>query len=155
MLRVDFCPDIDGGRWNIYYPTDGVIFRLGLWMGDYYFEKDEAAKIPHVELGKVEDDMLMVFAIEFRHGHSYDILWWIEHEIREAIGRELKGWMFDDGVGEIGEPDKRTYSSYYDYQMNAWNISLKRDIIRKSVMILMMLAERRMAPKEVRRLYGL
>jgi hypothetical protein len=105
------------GYWLIYHPGNRGHFGLEFWFGSYLL--DGRVWVPHVSLGpeSVGDTIMeRVFAVEFRHGHAYDILWWIEYEIREAVGRELGAAMFDDGAGYYGDPLKPIFGTFLEYQ---------------------------------------
>ena len=147
MLVVETHPDTEEAYWQVTHPKDTAYLVLDFWFGDHRLDKDELARIPHVVLDEEDDGMTNVFAIEFRHGHSYEMLWWIEHEIREAVGRELDGCMFDDGVGIMGEPDPDTYATYMEYRRRrGWTTG---DCVAE-----LLRHEKASLPKDMREIYG-
>lgn len=53
--------------------------------------------------------------IEFRHGHGWDIMWWMEHPFMYAFIQEFGGAAYDDGIGEEPyEIHDETFPEYLD-----------------------------------------
>jgi hypothetical protein len=142
------------GYWFVYHPENRDYFALEFWFGSNLLELD-CSDIPHVSLGQerigAAVDMERAFAVEFRHGHSYDILWWIEYEIREEVGCALNARMFDDGVGDCGKPRTDRYDTLAEYRKQQ-----NGKIVRRltSAVANWLRAEKKTAPKSIRRLYG-
>lgn len=87
--------DDDGPTWFVHLRENESV-RLIFWMGKYL---EENASHP---------------CIEFRHGHSYDFLWWIEREITKKLHDVFGGVTVDDGIGQYEiEPVEHRY--YYNY----------------------------------------
>jgi hypothetical protein len=146
-------PDLKGG-WFVYHPNDKDYFGLKFWFGTYLI--DVVSKLPHVSLGRDSDsdgEYELAFAVEFQHGHSFEILWWMEYEIREAVGRELNAHMFDDGVGDMGKPRRRVFKNFrqYQYQLyrNCNRVAGWDDFILKGLE-----EGKAVVPEDVRPLYG-
>ena len=54
--------------------------------------------------------------IEFRHGHGFNFLWWVEGVFRENLGKKYSARMWDDGVGwETDAPKPERYTSFKTY----------------------------------------
>lgn len=58
--------------------------------------------------------MKILPCIEFRHGHSFDFLWWLEREFTLYLKEAFPGKTVDDGIGEY-EIEPTHYSTYYEY----------------------------------------
>lgn len=57
--------------------------------------------------------------IEFRHGHAWGILWWIEQEIREDLAARYKAVQYDDAQVEPTPNRPERFDTYSAYQV--WN----------------------------------
>lgn len=46
--------------------------------------------------------------IEFRHGHGFSFMWWVESVVRENLGKQYNARMFDDGceINPKANPDR-------------------------------------------------
>lgn len=53
--------------------------------------------------------------IEFRHGHSFRFMWWVEGVFRENLGKYYNAKMWDDGVGECGPANPERYETFKTY----------------------------------------
>jgi len=53
--------------------------------------------------------------IEFRHGHSFQFMWWVEGVFRENLGKHYNAKMWDDGVGECGPANPERYETFQTY----------------------------------------
>lgn len=87
---------LDGIAWDISYNEEvGLI----CWPSKFTNWYDEAKQIR---------------CIEFRHGHAWHFLWWIEDEIRNFFASKYNAEQWDDGIGKM--PTKSTsYFCYADY----------------------------------------
>jgi hypothetical protein len=52
--------------------------------------------------------------LEFRHGHGFQLWWWIEYEIREELACRFGCHQEDDGTGATENYTER-YDTYADY----------------------------------------
>lgn len=99
-------------QWFLQYKDEGFI-GMHFWLTDnqqWGEEKD----------GKwIEFDEPKVISkqscIEFRHGHSFQFMWWVEGLFRENLGVHYNAEMWDDGVGECGKPDPERYETFKTY----------------------------------------
>lgn len=71
--------------------------------------------------------------IEFQHGHSYDILWWLEYEIREELALMYKAKTADDAISGYHEPQIERFANYKEYLLFVYEHRLitKVDFWRK------------------------
>ena len=137
--------------WILRSPEDDQ-FAIVFWFGDHWLSKPDPS--PKVVLQPdVHEGMDKVFAVEFRHGHSWRILWWIEWEIRNAVAKALGARMYDDAYYKEGgeAPLNETYPSYVRYM----KACLAREgRVRRAVLMAMERSEMNTAPESVRELYG-
>jgi len=52
---------------------------------------------------------------EIRHGHQFQVMWWLDRQITAEIARAFNGHLFDDAFSEEITPTPK--SSFYDYAM--------------------------------------
>ena len=52
------------------------------------------------------------YVIEFRHGHTFDFMWWVEAVIRENLGQIYGAHMYDDGCEIDPEPNPERYETF-------------------------------------------
>ncbi len=57
--------------------------------------------------------------IEFRHGHSFHFMWWVEGVFRENLGKHYSARMWDDGIGECSSENLDKYETYKSYLTHA------------------------------------
>lgn len=53
-------------------------------------------------------------ALQIPHKHCYEVMWWVEYEIRERLAGKLDAKQFDEGVGNV-ENATEFYQTYNDY----------------------------------------
>ena len=53
--------------------------------------------------------------IEFRHGHSFRFMWWVEGVFRENLGKIFNAKMWDDGTGECEDAKPENFESFKSY----------------------------------------
>lgn len=52
------------------------------------------------------------YLLEFRHGHTYNFMWWVEGVIRENLGAHYNGYMLDEGAEIDSTPHPEKYASF-------------------------------------------
>jgi hypothetical protein len=52
------------------------------------------------------------YVIEFRHGHTFQFMWWVEAVIRENLGQIYEANMYDDGCEISPIPNPEKYESF-------------------------------------------
>lgn len=53
--------------------------------------------------------------LEFRHGHTFFFMWWVEGVIRENLGKIYSASMFDDGTDINPTPNPEKYKTFEHY----------------------------------------
>jgi hypothetical protein len=116
IFTIDFQIDVERGwgkyQWILNYKdTDyiGMVF----WLSDdasYGYEED----------GKwIDSDDKTILSkqscIEFRHGHSFRFMWWVEGVFRENLGKHYNAKMWDDGIGECEPANPKKYETFKSY----------------------------------------
>lgn len=100
-------------QWFLQYKDEDYIAMI-FWLTDdesYGEEKDGE----YIEYDKPKI-LSKQSCIEFRHGHSYNFMWWVEGVFRENLGKHYNARMWDDGCGWIEEPQKlERYESFESY----------------------------------------
>ena len=100
-------------QWFLQYKDEDYI-ALVFWLSDdvsYGDEKDGE----FIEYDKPKI-LSKQSCIEFRHGHSYNFMWWVEGVFRENLGKHYNARMWDDGTGWIDGPQKmERYESFEAY----------------------------------------
>jgi hypothetical protein len=61
--------------------------------------------------------------IEFRHGHSFQFMWWVEGVFRENLGKHYNANMWDDGIGECGPANPEHFETFKTYAIGNKNYS--------------------------------
>lgn len=131
---LDFYPpeEIEEGgiNWQLHAEPDDGYLGLIFWLDKY-----GNPETFDPETGTWGE---MLPCIEFRHGHAYRFLWWVEHEIREELACLYDAYSVDDATGELEAPDKSRYVSYRDYLVRgrwdkvnadpAWKEFLNREL---------------------------
>jgi len=103
MLKVK---SVENG-WIIYHPEDEDYLALAIWHS--YFQEYNTT-------GKTGE---RIKAIEFRHGHPYRILYWIESYIRASLAKKYNCKAWDDGIGPYQEKDPaETLEEYWPGWLN-------------------------------------
>lgn len=64
---------------------------------------------------KLEKCTVELPCIEFRHGHSWPFLWWVEYEIREELAVRYDAKVMDDSDGKLGRSQKERFATYSEY----------------------------------------
>lgn len=135
QLTVDFSPEEKS--WLVSYNNDGHL-ALTFWIGKSY-----RAKKPN--------------CIEFRHGHGYNCLWWIENQIREQLAEKYKARCYDDGIGWY-EREYVHYPTYREYLLKTHMQHLSShpsyDGLMKQHVKMMMDIDRETMPPELHHLLG-
>lgn len=90
--------DNDEKSWIVQYDYD---IAMTFWISD---NLDEEGNI-------ISKDT----CLEFRHGHYFHFMWWVEGVFRENLGKHYNAKMFDEGVGDCGEPEPERFSSFREY----------------------------------------
>ncbi len=97
------------------------------WIGLSFWISDE---IDFTKTGK-KKVISKQNCIEFRHGHAYNLMWYIEGVFREALGEHYKARMWDDGVGWIEEgPDVKRFESFKKYK-NGYMSDLDKEELKE------------------------
>jgi hypothetical protein len=100
-------------QWTLQYKNEDYI-ALQFWLSDdveYGEEKDG-------EYTEYDEPKILSkqSCIEFRHGHSYNFMWWVEGVFRENLGKHYDARMWDDGCGWIEEERRLDrYESFESY----------------------------------------
>ncbi len=107
--------DEEDMSWFIDYPKHdyiGFVFWLaddieyGSGEGDDYEPYDEPLRMSRQSV------------IEFRHGHTFNFMWWVEGVIRENLGAIYNARMFDDGCEIDPEPHPEKYETFNTFVGN-------------------------------------
>lgn len=111
----------DGVHWHLHAEPDDGYLGLIFWLGEYgdpatYNEEDGT-------WGR------MLPCIEFRHGHAFRFLWWVEYEIREELACRYNAYSVDDGCDgcDGNTPSKERYENYRDYLVKGRWEQIKAD----------------------------
>lgn len=80
----------DGG-WLVQHPVNSEL-AFNVWL-----EKHQRRK-----------------ALAIPHKHCYEIMWWVEYEVRERLARDFDASQYDEGAGHV-ENSLVFYSTYSDY----------------------------------------
>lgn len=76
----------------------------------------------------------MVPCIEFRHGHVYQFLWWVEYEIREELACRYDAWSVDDSDFKFDQPQQERFNTYEDYlKRNYPNFFIHEQFIHEQI----------------------
>lgn len=92
--------------------------------------------------------------IEFRHGHAYGFLWWVEHEIREELACLYDAYSVDDAINELEAPDKSRYDTYRDYLVAGQWDKVNADQGWKEFINKNLELERKLLPDQFKQLIG-
>ena len=95
----DVIPSMDSD-FIVIYKSDPD-FQFSFWIDDDIDYEDNTPKI--IRRNSV---------LEFRHGHLFNFMWWVEGVIRENLGKSLNGRMFDDGCEIDPKPNPERYDSF-------------------------------------------
>jgi hypothetical protein len=91
--------------WYVFHPSSPGYMALTFWLSDEN-EYDESGT-PNV--------LLKQSVIEFRHGHSYSFLWWIEGVFRENLAKHYGAQTRDDGDWVLRDACPEDYETYEIY----------------------------------------
>jgi hypothetical protein len=86
--------------WSVGYPKDDYMAFL-IWISDEVEYENGESKL--ISEGSV---------IEFRHGHSFQFMWWVEGVVRENLGKIYNARMFDDGCEIDPKPNHVRYETF-------------------------------------------
>ncbi len=53
-------------------------------------------------------------ALSIPHRHCYEVMWWVEHEIRERLAKAFNAKQYDEGIGAVKNA-KVYFDTYSDY----------------------------------------
>jgi hypothetical protein len=116
IFNITYQKNVKGGygkhQWFLQYKDEDYIAMV-FWISDdvaYGYEED----------GKwIESDDRTILSkqscIEFRHGHSFDFMWWVEGVFRENLGKHYNAKMWDDGIGECETANPERYETFKTY----------------------------------------
>lgn len=98
--------------WLIHYPKDNYMGFL-IWISD----EEEFGEMKGDEFVEYKKPKLISknSVIEFRHGHSYMFMWWVEGVVRENLGKIYKARMFDDGCEIPPKPNPAKFETFETY----------------------------------------
>lgn len=100
-------------QWVLSYKNDNQ-FSLIFWLSDdeSYGEEKDGTYITY-DKPKI---LSKQSCIEFRHGHTFSFMWWVEGVLRENLGKHYNAKMWDDGTGWLDEPPRadqfETFETY-------------------------------------------
>ena len=100
-------------QWFLQYKDEDYIAMI-FWLSDdkeYGIEEEGKEYIEYDEPKILSTQS----CIEFRHGHSFNFMWWVEGVFRENIGKHYNAKMWDDGVGECGHANPERYETFQTY----------------------------------------
>ena len=109
---VDFPNGWGKYQWLLKYKDDDYL-AMQFWLTDdeeWGTEKD--GKFIEYDEPKILSEQS---CIEFRHGHSFRFMWWVEGVFRENLGKHYNAKMWDDGVGECGKAEPEKYETFKHY----------------------------------------
>jgi hypothetical protein len=147
QFQLEF--DATQNSWMLSYKGDGYI-AMTFWLDEYGDPEtfDEATE----KWGR------MLPCIEFRHGHAYQFMWWVEYEIREELARLYNAQVVDDGLGTFDppqlDPQLERYDTYRDYLVRTRWDELESDPAWKEFLNRQMDIEREALPDELKPLIG-
>lgn len=147
---LDYIPpdEIKGGEanWHLHsVPDDGYLGMI-FWIDEY--------GDPESFDEKTETWSRMLPCIEFRHGHAYRFMWWVEYEIREELARLYDAYSVDDATGEFDPPQLERYDTYRDYLVRTRWADLEADPAWKDFLNNEMDFEREALPEKYKPLIG-
>jgi len=95
--------------WLIHYPKDDYMGFL-VWISD----EEEFGEMKRGEFVEYDKPKLIRknSVIEFRHGHTYQFMWWVEGVIRENLGEIYGARMFDDGCDINPKPNPAKFETF-------------------------------------------
>lgn len=99
--------------WSVSYKDDGFL-AIEFWLSD---EDEWGSEVDGKWIEYEEPKILSKNScIEFRHGHSFQFLWWFEGVFRENLGRIYNARMWDDGIGWCNSPaEPEKYETFETY----------------------------------------
>lgn len=113
---------IDKSGWFISHPdpTHGMYYGLNIWLDEYVTSRSRKQ------------------AIQIKHGHSGNFMWWIEYEVRERLAVALNAKQVDDGVGAV-KNETTYYQTYVDYVRAVYDgkmIGFQIDMIKQEMTVM-------------------
>ena len=93
--------------WFISEPAMPGYVALTLWMGKIGLEENYDEE--------KDDFSVRTPCIETRHGHAFQILWWIEGELIRFLAERYNARVVDDGSGEYDWHEHHVCASYKEY----------------------------------------
>ena len=120
LFTLEYEKDVENGygehQWFLQYKDRGDISRV-FWLVDdvRYGEGDEYGSTKEfVEYDKPKT-LSKQSCIEFRHGHSFQFMWWVEGVFRENLGAHYNAQMWDDGTGWLEKAKPERYETFKSY----------------------------------------
>jgi hypothetical protein len=86
--------------WYVFYKKDNQI-GFQFWISDEIDYEEEDGKL-------VSKDSVL----EFRHGHGWQFMWWVEGVVRENLGKIYNAQMFDEGCEIEPKPVPEHYETF-------------------------------------------
>lgn len=116
IFTLNFEVDTENGwgkyQWILRYKEDPCI-AIEFWLSD---EKEYGKEINGKWIQFKEAKILSTQScIEFRHGHSFQFMWWVEGVFRENLGKHYNARMWDDGTSWLGPASPEKYENFQEY----------------------------------------
>jgi hypothetical protein len=130
VFTITYEKDVPNGwgkhQWHLSYKGDdylGMVF----WLTDdiRYGEGDEYGSTKEFVEYDEPKTLSTQSCIEFRHGHSFQFMWWVEGVFRENLGKHYNAEMYDDGTGWEGPAKPDRYETFEKYMTNNGKLTKK------------------------------
>lgn len=129
VFKIEF--DEEFGSWLVFHPKNPHYMALTFWLSDEeeygieingeYVEYNEPLRLSELSV------------IEFRHGHGYSFLWWIEGVFRENLAKYYNAQTIDDGDGILIDACPEKYETYAEWSKGGGILSVELKPIPKDV----------------------
>lgn len=116
VFTITYEKDVPNGwgkhQWFVQYKEETYITMV-FWLSDDvdYINYDKPTVVSEQS------------CIEFRHGHSFRFMWWVEGVFRENLGKHYNANMWDDGIGECGPPNPEDFETFKKYLAGEGNLT--------------------------------
>lgn len=116
VFTITYETNITGGwgkfQWVVQFKDISMIFWLS---DDKEYGIEENGKFIEYPKPKIISEQS---CIEFRHGHSFNFMWWVEGVFRENLGKHYNAKMWDDGIGECGPANPEKHETFKSYAIS-------------------------------------
>lgn len=109
LFNVEYNPDGEY-MWVVSCKKDDKI-AFAFWISDDYEYSNPDISYPNPGWDK-KTVLSKNSVLEFRHGHGFNFMWWVEGVIRENLGKIYNANMFDDGCEIDPKPSPEIYETF-------------------------------------------